>query len=164
MTTEVHHGTAPQAQLRDSQLVSISVLQILRFQTASGTKGEALLQRYPKARRKGSRVAGQEELWLWVRSGLILTSPVTALGTQSSLCLVSLSLWEILVLSKERSRKTLGLRLSPWCHRATVSLSALNYDMCAHTCCAYMTCVLTPAMPTKRKLGESMKRSTQMWP
>lgn len=81
-----------------------NVLEIVRLHMASRTKGEAL-QRYFKSRRKRSRVAGQEELWLWVRSGLILAPPVIALGTQSSLCLVSLSLWEILVVSKQRSRR-----------------------------------------------------------
>lgn len=81
-------------------------------------------------------MAGQEELWLWVRSGLILAPSVIALGTQSSPCLVSLSSWEIPVLNKERSRKTLGLSLSLWCHPATASLSVLNYDMYAHTYCA----------------------------
>lgn len=54
----------------------------------------------PQVQEKKSRVAGQEEPWLWVRSGLSLALPVVALGTQSSPCLVSLSLWEILVLNK----------------------------------------------------------------
>lgn len=53
-----------------------------------------------RVQEKKSRVAGQEEPWLWVRSGLCLALPVVALGTKSSPYLVSLSLWEILVLNK----------------------------------------------------------------
>lgn len=101
--------SAPEAQLRGSLLVSTRVPADTTISHGIWDQGRGSTELF-QVQEKKLRMAEQEETWLWVRSGLSLAPPVVTLGT-----VFTVSSQSILVLSKQRSIKTLGLNFSLWC-------------------------------------------------